>query len=137
METIGPKPFVDPLVEVLDFRAEANGSDYEVRVGLPPSYRQGSGHYPLLLMLDADAAFGMTHAGHAVVGSGSEPSGPVSSVHASFVALPSGTLAQTGICHVRAGSPAEPKGKKRDCFSERRLPFGEHVNDACTRGTPA
>ena len=61
METIGPKPFVDRLVEVFDFRAEANGSDYEVRVGLPPSYHQGSGHYPLLLVLDADLAFGMTH----------------------------------------------------------------------------
>ena len=61
MPTIGPKPFVDPLVQVFDFSAETNGSEYEVRVGLPPSYQQGTGQYPLLVVLDADLSFGMAH----------------------------------------------------------------------------
>ncbi|MCC7134698.1 MAG: alpha/beta hydrolase [Gemmatimonadales bacterium] len=57
----GPRPLADPLVECYDFRAEANGSDYEVRVGLPSSYHQGTGRYPVLLVLDADLMFGTTH----------------------------------------------------------------------------
>lgn len=61
MAAIGPKPFADPQVEVFELRAETNGSDYEVRVGLPPSYRHGDNRYPLLVLLDADAAFGTVY----------------------------------------------------------------------------
>ncbi|MDX2058105.1 MAG: alpha/beta hydrolase-fold protein [Gemmatimonadales bacterium] len=61
MPAHGPRPLADPMVECYDFRADANGSDYEVRVGLPPSYHQGTARYPLLLVLDADLMFGMTH----------------------------------------------------------------------------
>src|SRR5262249_34597675 len=61
MDAIRPKPFVNPLAEVIDFRAEANGSDYELRIGLPMSYPQGGSQYPLLIVLDADLAFGTTH----------------------------------------------------------------------------
>ena len=61
MDPVQPRPFTNPLVETFDFRAEANGSEYEVRVGLPASYHQGAGRYPVLLALDADVAFGITH----------------------------------------------------------------------------
>ena len=49
MDPVRPRPFTNPLVETFDFRAEANGSEYEVRVGLPASYHQGVGRYPVLL----------------------------------------------------------------------------------------
>lgn len=61
MAPFTPKPPADPLVEGYHFRAETNGSDYEVRIGLPPSYHQGTARYPVLLVLDADLMFGTTH----------------------------------------------------------------------------
>lgn len=61
VEPILPKPFVDPLVEALDVRSVANGRDYEVRIGLPISYRQGDARYPVLIVLDADILFGTAY----------------------------------------------------------------------------
>jgi predicted alpha/beta superfamily hydrolase len=61
MTTQKPKPFVDPLVEVFDFQAEANGSNYEVRIGLPASYHHSDNRFPVLVVLDADIAFGTAY----------------------------------------------------------------------------
>ncbi|MDT9600205.1 alpha/beta hydrolase [Sphingosinicella rhizophila] len=61
MISIPPKPYVDPLVEMIELRSEINGRSYEVRIGLPLSYHKGEGSYPLLVVLDADMIFGMSH----------------------------------------------------------------------------
>ncbi len=61
LSKMSPKPYMDPLVEVIDFHSELNGSAYEVRIGLPPSYRMGEEKYPVLVVLDADISFGTTY----------------------------------------------------------------------------
>lgn len=58
---MSPKPYVNSLIEVIDFHSDVNGSEYEVRIGLPPSYHMGEGKYPILVVLDADIAFGTTY----------------------------------------------------------------------------
>jgi uncharacterized protein len=59
MTTSQPKPFVDPLVEAIDVRAEVNGRDYALWIRLPAGYRSGNGRYPALLVLDAEFSFGL------------------------------------------------------------------------------
>ena len=61
MTDIAPQQYVDPNFQVLDLTARTNGSRYEVRIGLPPGYGSGDRAYPLLVMLDADAAFGTVY----------------------------------------------------------------------------
>lgn len=61
MADIAPQQYYDPNFQVFDLTAETNGSRYEVRIGLPPSYSTGDKSYPLLVMLDADAAFGIVY----------------------------------------------------------------------------
>lgn len=61
MAVVSPRPFVDPHILAFEFTAQTNGSRYEVRIGLPPSYAGGDRSYPLLVMLDAEVAFGTVH----------------------------------------------------------------------------
>jgi predicted alpha/beta superfamily hydrolase len=61
LASISPQPFTDPNIQTFDLTAETNGSAYEVRIGLPPSYGAGDRAYPLLVMLDADVAFGTVY----------------------------------------------------------------------------
>lgn len=61
MTAISPRVFTDPNIQTFDFTAETNGSQYEIRIGLPPSYAAGDRAYPLLVMLDADVAFGTVY----------------------------------------------------------------------------
>jgi predicted alpha/beta superfamily hydrolase len=58
---ISPRVFTDQNIQTFDLTAETNGSAYEVRIGLPPSYGAGDRAYPLLVMLDADIAFGTVY----------------------------------------------------------------------------
>lgn len=61
MVVVSPQPFVDSSIQAFEFTAETNGGRYEVRIGLPPSYGPSDRSYPLLVMLDADVAFGTVH----------------------------------------------------------------------------
>lgn len=61
MVAISPRVFTDPNIETFDLIAETNGSGYEVRIGLPPGYASGDRSYPLLVLLDADVAFGTVY----------------------------------------------------------------------------
>ncbi|MFB6611797.1 alpha/beta hydrolase [Agromyces sp. NPDC056379] len=61
MSTTEPQPYIDPFVEAIDLRSDLNGSDYEIRIGLPATYRSSSAHYPVLVVLDADLSFGIAY----------------------------------------------------------------------------
>ncbi|MDT9600198.1 alpha/beta hydrolase [Sphingosinicella rhizophila] len=61
MTAILPRQFIEPNVQIFDLAAEANGASYEVRIGLPSTYATGDRSYPLLVMLDADVAFGTVY----------------------------------------------------------------------------
>lgn len=56
-----PRPFTDDFVEVIDLKSELNGSDYQLRIGLPRSYHSGAERYPVLVVLDAEFAFGTAY----------------------------------------------------------------------------
>jgi uncharacterized protein len=59
MAVTSPKPFMDPLIEAIDLHSEVNGSDYQLRIRLPASYRAGQERHPVLVVLDAEVSFGL------------------------------------------------------------------------------
>jgi predicted alpha/beta superfamily hydrolase len=60
MAVTSPKPFIDPLIEAIDLHSEVNGSDYQLRIRLPASYRAGQEQrYPVFVVLDAEVSFGL------------------------------------------------------------------------------
>jgi predicted alpha/beta superfamily hydrolase len=89
-----PTSFSDPLVEAIDFRSGVNGRDYSLRIRKPQSYASGDNRYPVMVVLDAESAFGMASDtaqlqaawSHAPTG---QPAAPIPEVILVGVALPS------------------------------------------------
>ena len=52
-----PRPFTQPNSEVIPFRSDMNGVDYELYVSVPKDYPSTDKTYPLLVTLDADYQF--------------------------------------------------------------------------------
>lgn len=50
-------PYSLPFSQVIALRSRINRVAYRLYVRTPPSYRAGSRHYPLILLLDADYSF--------------------------------------------------------------------------------
>ncbi len=52
-----PKPYIDPLLQTMTLVSKVNGSEYEIRISLPYTYRQSTKAYPVFVVLDGETFF--------------------------------------------------------------------------------